>query len=170
MSFNTIRENKILAEISDFKVLMICLFTLCVFLISRPFRGTISLSKWIHYIVRSVLHSKRRPKIGFKTDYHLMQVKSIAKCSKRAFCNTFNLIKLPFVLKTFVLSIFEWSLKTGFTVQLYNQNGFIRILVKPADLYQHCFQKRALNSGKVMHTACLLDKIMCTTAFPLFDF
>ena len=26
-------------------------------------------------------------------------------------------IKLPFVIKTFVLSIFEWPLKTGFTVQ-----------------------------------------------------
>ena len=25
-------------------------------------------------------------------------------------------IKLPFVIKTFVLSIFEWSLKTGFTI------------------------------------------------------
>ena len=25
-------------------------------------------------------------------------------------------IKLPFVIKTFVLSIFEWSLKIGFTV------------------------------------------------------
>ena len=25
-------------------------------------------------------------------------------------------IKLPFVIKTFVLSIFEWPLKTGFTV------------------------------------------------------
>ena len=25
-------------------------------------------------------------------------------------------IKLPFVIKTFVLSIFEWSLKTGLTV------------------------------------------------------
>ena len=27
-------------------------------------------------------------------------------------------IKLPFVFKTFVLSIFEWPLKTGFTVFL----------------------------------------------------
>ena len=27
-----------------------------------------------------------------------------------------TVIKLPFVFKTFVLSIFEWSLKTGFTV------------------------------------------------------
>ena len=36
-------------------------------------------------------HSKRRPKIVFKTNYRLMQVKSIAECSKRAFCNTFDL-------------------------------------------------------------------------------
>ena len=41
-----------------------------------------------------------------------MQVKSIAKCS--AILLIF--IKLPFVIKVFVLSIFEWPLKTGFTV------------------------------------------------------
>ena len=29
-------------------------------------------------------------------------------------------IKLPFVLKTFVLSILEWPLKTGFTVMPMN--------------------------------------------------
>ena len=28
-------------------------------------------------------------------------------------------IKLPFVIKIFVLSIFEWLLKTGFAVQRY---------------------------------------------------
>ena len=28
-------------------------------------------------------------------------------------------IKLPFVIKIFVLSIFEWSFKTGFTVLLF---------------------------------------------------
>ena len=53
-------------------------------------------------------HSKRRPKFVFKAKYRLKQVKSIAECSKRAFCiilSTFS--KLPFVLKTFVLSIFE---------------------------------------------------------------
>ena len=52
-----------------------------------------------------------------------MQVKSIAECSKRkkyaprehsAILLTF--IKLPFVFKTFVLSIIEWPFKTGFTV------------------------------------------------------
>ena len=50
-------------------------------------------------------HSKRTQKLVFKTDYRLMQVKSIAECSK-----------LPFFIKTFVLYIFEWPLKTGFTV------------------------------------------------------
>ena len=40
-------------------------------------------------------------------NYRFMQVKSIAKCS----------IKLPFVMKIFVLSIFEWLFNTGFTVQ-----------------------------------------------------
>ena len=58
-------------------------------------------------------HSKRRPKMVFKTDYPLMQVKSTAVCSKgehSAILLTF--IKQPFVFKTFVLSIFEWPLKT----------------------------------------------------------
>ena len=50
-----------------------------------------------------------------------MQVKSIAECSKRAFCNTFDLIKLTSVLKNFVFPIFEWTLKTGLTV--YGSQG-----------------------------------------------
>ena len=64
------------------------------------------------YTVKPVLsgHSKRRPKLVFKTDYHLMQVKG----EHSAILLTF--IKLPFVIKIFVLSIFEWRLKTGFTV------------------------------------------------------
>ena len=49
-----------------------------------------------------------------------MQVKSNAECSKRArehsaIFSTF--IKLPFVFMTFVLSIFEWTLQTGFTIR-----------------------------------------------------
>ena len=46
-----------------------------------------------------------------------MQVRSIAECSEgehSAKLSTF--IKLSFVIKIFVLSIFEWPLKTGFTV------------------------------------------------------
>ena len=48
-----------------------------------------------------------------------MQVKSISECSKgehSAILSTF--IKLPIVTKIFVLSIFEWRLKTGFTVNV----------------------------------------------------
>ena len=43
-----------------------------------------------------------------------MQVKSIAECSSgehAAILSTF--IKLPFVIKTFVLSIFEWPLQVS---------------------------------------------------------
>ena len=36
-------------------------------------------------------HSKEDRKLVFKTNYRLMQVKSIVECSKRAFCNTFDL-------------------------------------------------------------------------------
>ena len=46
-----------------------------------------------------------------------MQVKSIAECSKgehSAILSTF--IKLPFVIKIFVLSIFGWPFYAGFTV------------------------------------------------------
>ena len=32
------------------------------------------------------------------------------------FCNTLTFIKLPFVIKIFVLSIFEWPFYIGFTV------------------------------------------------------
>ena len=47
-----------------------------------------------------------------------MQVKSIAECSKgehSAILST--VIKLPFVIKIFVLSIFEWPFYTDFTDQ-----------------------------------------------------
>ena len=73
--------------------------------------------------------SKRRT-IGFKTNYHLMQVKSIAEwcpLEHSAILSTF--IKLPFAIKTFDLSIFEWPFYTGFTVckntnpNLYNDSS-----------------------------------------------
>ena len=49
--------------------------------------------------------------MALKTDCRLIQVKSIADS---AILSTF--IKLTFVIKIFVLSIFEWPLKIGFTV------------------------------------------------------
>ena len=44
----------------------------------------------------------------FKTDYRLMQVKSIAECSK-----------VPSVFYDFCFVYFEWPLKTGFTVPFF---------------------------------------------------
>ena len=67
------------------------------------------------YTVKPVLsgHLKRTPKMIFKTDYRLKYVKSIAEGEHSAILSTF--IKLPYVTKICVLSIFEWPLKTGFT-------------------------------------------------------
>ena len=56
---------------------------------------------------------KKNTKMGFKTDYRLLSLKS-GQREHSAILST--LIKLPFVLKTFVLTIFEWSLNTGLSV------------------------------------------------------
>ena len=60
-------------------------------------------------------------------------------------------IKLPFVFKTFVLSIFEWLLKTGFTV---------------FNLLQNCFNIHVgdVINNKVAISVCLLDHLLtiCT--------
>ena len=46
-----------------------------------------------------------------------MQVKSIAECSKGSILQYFvTFIKLAFVVKIFVLSIFERPFYTGFTI------------------------------------------------------
>ena len=52
----------------------------------------------------------------FKTDYRLMQIKSIAECSREhpAILKTF--IKLPVVFKTMVLSLSERQFYTGFPI------------------------------------------------------
>ena len=77
---------------------------------------------WLRFTVKPALrgHTKRTPKlVFFKTDYLLMQVKSIAECYKGSILQYFLpslTYNVPFVIKIFVLSIFEWLLKTGFTV------------------------------------------------------
>ena len=50
-----------------------------------------------------------------KTDGTLMQMESIAECSLGAFCNTFDLHLAIIGLENHFL-VFEWSVKTGFTV------------------------------------------------------
>ena len=65
-----------------------------------------------HYTFKPVLSSHLKEDQKTVTGDRLMQVKSIAEHS--AILST--CIKQPPVFKTFVLSIFEWPLKTGFTV------------------------------------------------------
>ena len=59
-------------------------------------------------------HSKRRPNIGFQYQLSLNAGQKYCRMLHSAILLTF--IKLPFVIKIFVLSFFEWPLKTGFTV------------------------------------------------------
>ena len=55
--------------------------------------------------------------LTFKTDNGLMQVKSIAECSNWRILQYFKpSLSYHFVIKIFVLFIFEWLVKTGFTV------------------------------------------------------
>ena len=71
------------------------------------------------------------PLLTFNTDYRLMQVKSIAECSKgehSAMLTTF--IKLPFSIKAIVLSIFKWPLKTGVPVYVFLRRFSIRVQLK----------------------------------------
>ena len=75
-----------------------------------------------------MLHSKtcvkrplsKRPKIGFQDQLSLNAGQKYCRMlplEHSAILLTF--IKLPFVIKIFVLSFFEWQLKTGFTVLAY---------------------------------------------------
>ena len=59
---------------------------------------------------------KKKTKNWFQDRLSLDTGQKYCKMLQGAFCNTSTFIKLPFVFKTFVLSIFEWPLKTGFTV------------------------------------------------------
>ena len=53
-------------------------------------------------------------------------------------------IKLPFVIKIFVLSIFEWPLKTGFTllINIPRHTGAKEDRDKMARIYLHCMFRR----------------------------
>ena len=58
----------------------------------------------------------KRPKIGFQDQLLLNTGQKYCRMEHSAILLTF--IKLPFVIKVFVLSIFEWPFYTGFTVSL----------------------------------------------------
>ena len=64
----------------------------------------------------TTVKSATTQKLAFNTKYCLMQVKSIAECSKEHSIIPLTFIKLQFSIKTIILSIFKCSLMTGFTV------------------------------------------------------
>ena len=70
------------------------------------------------YTVKPALsgHSKRRPKIVFQDQLSLNAGQKYCRMLQEHSAILSTFIKLPFVFKIFVLSIFEWPLKTGFTV------------------------------------------------------
>ena len=45
-------------------------------------------------------------------------------------------IKLPFVIKVFVLSYFDWQLRTGFTVYDIEWFNFLQILVDVRNMFK----------------------------------
>ena len=50
------------------------------------------------------------------------------------YCSNFYVFKLPFVIKIFVLSIFEWPFYTGFTVTIITA----LIMCDYLSLFKHC--------------------------------
>ena len=59
----------------------------------------------------------KKPQIGFQDQLSLNEgLRVLQNAPRGAFCFTFDFIKLPFVIKIFVLSIFKWLFYTGFTV------------------------------------------------------
>ena len=60
--------------------------------------------------------SKRRPKIGCQYQLSLNAGQKYCRMLQGKHSEIFSaFIKLPFVINIFVLSVFEWLLKTGFT-------------------------------------------------------
>ena len=68
-------------------------------------------------------HSQKDRKLVFKTNFYLMQAKSIAGRSKGASTILSTFIKLPSIFKIFVLSIFEWPFHSCFTVLYVFKSG-----------------------------------------------
>ena len=96
------------------------------FLFTIPYSAALFIDTFFHlsYLITVKLvlsgHSKRRPKIGFHNLFLLNAGHNYCRMLQgehSAILST--IIKLPFFIKIFVLSIFEWPLKTGFTVFKY---------------------------------------------------
>ena len=65
-------------------------------------------------------HSQKYRKLVFKTNILLNAGQKYCRMLQGKHSSIFStFIKLPFVIKIFILSIFEWQFYTGFTVYQY---------------------------------------------------
>ena len=118
------------------------IFLNCVCNQSAGLRKSLKTAKTLHYIrpnmhtvcitVKPAFngHSKTTPKVVFNHDYRLNAGQKYCRMLQgehSAILLTF--IKLPHSIKTFVLSIFKWLLKTGFTVLTFLENSVSFYLV-----------------------------------------
>ena len=80
----------------------------------------------MYYTVKPVLsgHSKRTPNIGLQDRLLLKTGPKFCRMLKESILLYVRpSLKLQFVSKTFVLSIFEWPLNTGFTTVFFLFNS-----------------------------------------------
>ena len=82
------------------------------FQISDSFNHLVKMIKIVYIILVIVSNMEDQWRIILQ-NFGLCHL-SIAECREHSAVPSSTFIKLPFVLKTFVLSIFEWPLKTGF--------------------------------------------------------
>ena len=76
------------------------------------------------------------PKIGFQDQLSLNAGQNYCRMEHSAILSTF--IKLPFVIKIFLLSIFEWPFYAGFTVSMHPKGSIIvQSVIKCFDGHRH---------------------------------
>ena len=69
------------------------------------------------YTVKPAANPKEDKKIGFQDQLSINAGHKYCRILQESILQYFlTFIKLPFVFKTFVLSIFEWTLRKGFTI------------------------------------------------------
>ena len=87
----------------------------------RKFISFVSSGYWLVYSKTCLKRAlKKKTKIGFQDRISLNAGQKYCRMLQGEHSAIFStFIKVPFVINIFVLSIFEWPLKTGFTVQMF---------------------------------------------------
>ena len=102
---------------------------------------------------------KRRPKIGFQDQVSLTTGQKYCRMLQRkhfAILSTF--VKLPFVIKIFVLSILELPFYTSFTVHVFT-------FYRPLDLYKSVLSKAKFLISQPKHVLWVLERTISMRRF-----